>query len=288
MRRSRYISALCLVLTIGLASCGTSMRSISTVGSGQLTQRQFIQAYKAMTEYPIINAKGAISLYIDYGEKELNLSGIGMRWYLERDKGFEVSVRPLSFMEAGRLSVAQDEVLLVDRMNQMYYHQRGVRRNLGSLVSFVGLDLKMVESAIQHRPFGFVESGASALERMRFTRTEGGYTFKDELRPGGNSITHHFDAGLNLVSTSVVIPGKGEALMTYSDFVTVGERKGMRPIPSTIQMEVKSTGASAKHAMIHFSLERIDTTKAQEVSTTPPSGYNNVTLEDIINILSKL
>lgn len=259
------------------------------MGSGQqLSERQFIQAYKAMREYPVINARGAVSLYIDYGEKELNLSGIGMRWYLERDKGFEVSVRPISFVEAGRLSVADDQVLLVDRMNKLYYHQRDARRSIGSLITFAGMDPKMAEAAIQHRPFGFVESGVSALERMRFSREPGGYTFKDELRPGGNSIAHHFDTALNLVSTSVVIPGKGEALITYSDFVTVGDSKGMRPIPTAIKIEAKSSDPAGKHVMVHFTLERVDVEKRQKISTTPEADYRSVTLEDIMTILGKL
>lgn len=271
-----------------LGSCGTSTRSVSTVGSGQLTERQFINAYQAMREYPLINARGTISLYADYGDKILNLPGIGMRWFLERDNSFEISIRPVSFIEAGRLSATNDEILLQDRMNKLYYHQRSARRSLGSLVTLAGLDPQMAEAVIQHRPFSFVEIGVGALERMRFSHEKGGYTFKEELRPGGNRIVHHFDAALNLISTSVVLPGKGEALISYADFVTVGASKGMRPIPSSIQIEAKSAEPSGKHVMVHFSLDKVDVEKRQEVSTSPSADYRSVTLEDIISILGKL
>ncbi len=288
MRKSEQIILGFLLVALALTSCGTSTRSVSSVGDGQLSKQQFIQAYKAMKEYPLINARGTLSLYVDDGAKELNLPNIGMRWYLERDKGLEVSVRPISFVEVGRLSVARNEVLLIDRMNKLYYHQRDARRSIGSLITFAGMDPMMAVAAIQHRPFGFVESGVSALERMRFSREKGGYTFKDELRPGGNSISHYFDAGLNLVSTSVVLPGKGEALISYSDFVRVGERKEMRPIPTAIQIEAKSSEPSGKHIMVHFALEKVEVEKQQEISTTPQADYRSVTLEDIINILRKL
>lgn len=288
MRGNKHIIILLTVVTMLFTSCGTSTKSVRTIGNGQLSERQFIQAYKSMRDFPLINAQGTITLYVDYGEKELNLPRLGMRWYLERDKSFEVSVRPISFMEAGRLSIAQDEILLVDRMNKLYYHQRDARRSLGSLITFAGMDPKMAESVIQNRPFSFIESGVPALERMRFSREKDGYSFKDELRPGGNRIAHHFDASLNLVSTSVVLPGKGEALITYSDFVTIGSAQGMRPIPTIIQIEAKNSGPSGKHVMVHFSLERVDVKKQQEVTTTPSAGYRSISLEEIIKILGKL
>lgn len=289
MRRSKQI-IFALALLLALASCGTSQRVLTQapMGRSTLSQREFIQKYKSLQEYATVSARGDVTLYGEGGRKEFNLVGIGMRWYLERDRAFELSVRPMSFMEVGKLTVMDDKVLLEDRINKMYYYQSATRRSLGSLITFVGLDPKMAESMIQHRPFGFVDYGVSALERMKFVRDAGGYSFTDELRPGGNRIVHHFDSALNLTSSSLVVVGKGEILVTYSDFVTVGSATGMRPLPSKIQIEGKSIGPSPQHYMVHFALDRIDVDKRQKVSMSPQRGYRSVTLEDIISILSKL
>ncbi|MDO5017241.1 MAG: DUF4292 domain-containing protein [Porphyromonas sp.] len=287
-----FIVALWLV-----SGCGTGRRATQSSGipAKALSERQFIDTYARLQEVPGIKGKGKVSIQGESGDKNIVLNGIGMQWKSERGKGFELSVRPLSFMEVGRLTVSDDVALLQDKMNQRYYRVTDARRQLGRLLPIAGLDAKMLEAIVENRPFGFVDSGVKSLRRMKFARTSSGYRFTTEMRPGGNRIEHTFDHELHLVASSIILPGRGEISVMYDHFESIGG-SGYRDVPMVMQMEVKTdasktkkgTKNGAKHGLIHVVLQRASISHGESFTTTPPAHYQPVTWEDIIKIIGTL
>ena len=271
-----------------LSGCGSSRKMIQQIAGHypHLTKSQFIEVYSQKQEYPSIAARGRVSLNIDLPGKQIQLNGIGIRWYQAQGKGFELSIRPLGFLEAGRLTVADDTVLALDRLNKYYFLQEEAHRKLASQLPIPGIDPIILQAVIENKPFNFVDVGPTALRRMEMKQTEEGYLFSSQLRPGGNQIKLLFDTALNLSSATITVPGEGELQATYDRFTHLRMGGEMRPLPTLIQLEFR--GGPERYGLIRFDLQDMEEVKPRMWETTPPAQYKRFTLQDIYKIIQSL
>lgn len=291
MNKRHHIITLLIttILLIGLSACGAKRSVVHQKGEfGEFSKREFIDRYTALQTYPLLDARGALTLWTEGRKENINISGVGMRWTLERDRAFELSVRPMSFMEVGKLTIRDNRVLVLDRMNKVAFLEEDALRTLRTLITTVGVDPLILKAVVQNDPFGFVSSGVGVLERMRYKRESQVYTFTDQLRPGGNKIVHTFDASLNLISSSIHIADKADVLISNYEFIQVGGVEGRRALPTRIQMEVKTLGKQPQHFLLHFGLQRVTEKASTDFSTDLPNGYKRIGLTDLIDILSSL
>lgn len=280
---------LCWSLLLPLLSgCGSSRKMIQQVAGhyNHLSKSQFIEVYSQKQEYPSIAARGRVSLNIDLPAKQIQLNGIGIRWYQAPGQGFELSIRPLGFLEAGRLTVADDTVLALDRLNKYYFLQEEAHRKLASQLPIPGIDPIILQAMIENKPFNFVEIGPTALRRMEMKRTEEGYLFSSQLRPGGNQIKLLFDTALNLTLSTIIVPGKGQLQVIYDRFVHLRMGQEIRPLPTLLEIEFK--GNAEQYGFIRFDLQDMEEAKPRTWETTPPAQYERVTLRDIYKIIQSL
>lgn len=291
-QRNNHLSTttllLCWSLLLLLSSCGTSRKAIQQIAGHypHLTKSQFIELYSQKQEYPSIAARGRVSLNIDLPEKQIQLNGIGIRWYQAPGKGFELSIRPIGFMEAGRLTVADDTVLALDRLNKYYFLQEEAHRKLASQLPIPGIDPIILQAVIENKPFNFVEVGPTSLRRMEMKRTEEGYLFSSQLRPGGNQIKLLFDTALNLIVATIIVPYKGQLQVIYDRFVHLRMGQEIRPLPTLLEIEFK--GNAEQYGFIRFDLQDMEESKPRTWETTPPAQYKRVTLQDIYKIIQSL
>lgn len=291
-QRNNHLSTttllLCWSLLLLLSSCGTSRKAIQQIAGHypHLTKSQFIELYSQKQEYPSIAARGRVSLNIDLPEKQIQLNGIGIRWYQAPGKGFELSIRPIGFMEAGRLTVADDTVLALDRLNKYYFLQEEAHRKLASQLPIPGIDPIILQAVIENKPFNFVEVGPTSLRRMEMKRTEEGYLFSSQLRPGGNQIKLLFDTALNLIVATIIVPDKGQLQVIYDRFVHLRMGQEIRPLPTLLEIEFK--GNAEQYGFIRFDLQDMEESKPRTWETTPPAQYKRVTLQDIYKIIQSL
>lgn len=289
--RNNYLPScllLCCSLLLLLSSCGSSRKAIQQVAGHypHLTKSQFIELYSQKQDYPSIAARGRISFNIEFSESHFNLNNIGLRWYQSPGKGFELSIRPLGFMEAGRLTVASDTLLALDRFNKYYFLQKEARRMLSNQLPIPGIDPMILQAMVENKPFNFVEIGPSALRRMEMKQTPEGYLFTTQLRPGGNKIQLLFDPSLSLTLATIIVPGKGELQVIYDRFVHLRMGQEMRPLPTLIEIEFK--GSTDQYGFIRFDLQDMEEAKPRTWEVTPPTGYERVTLQDIYKMIQSL
>lgn len=295
MRQSKWWHSLLLVVLVitFLGACKSS-KGVQTHGRHEHSvydKQQFIRAYGALQDYPIVHARGTVSIFVENerNNAHVRLKDIGMRWYLERGKAYELSVRPFSVMEVGRLTVAEDQVLALDRMNQLYFHMPNVATKLQQMIGVVGVDPRVLEAVVSYTPFNFVEQGASALGRMDFKREESGYLFRDEIRRGKCRLEHHFDRGLNLQSSHLVIEGVAEVMVSYSDYIHVDNTaSSYRPLPTSMQIELKLGASDPALYMLHFRLKQVEVDRQKSIDLTPPLGYRQVQWSDLLELIAKL
>lgn len=291
-QRNNHLSTttllLCWSLLLLLSSCGTSRKAIQQIAGHypHITKSQFIELYSQKQEYPSIAARGRVSLNIDLPEKQIQLNGIGIRWYQAPGQSFELSIRPLGFLEAGRLTVADDTVLALDRLNKYYFLQEEAHRKLASQLPIPGIDPIILQAMIENKPFNFVEVGPTSLRRMEMKRTEEGYLFSSQLRPGGNQIKLLFDTALNLIVATIIVPDKGQLQVIYDRFVHLRMGQEIRPLPTLLEIEFK--GNAEQYGFIRFDLQDMEESKPRMWETTPPAQYKRVTLRDIYKIIQSL
>lgn len=289
--RNNYLPScllLCCSLLLLLSSCGSSRKAIQQVAGHypHLTKSQFIELYSQKQDYPSIAARGRISFNIEFSESHFNLNNIGLRWYQSPGNGFELSIRPLGFMEAGRLTVASDTLLALDRFNKYYFLQKEARRMLSNQLPIPGIDPMILQAMVENKPFNFVEIGSSALRRMEMKQSPEGYLFTTQLRPGGNKIQLLFDTSLSLTLATIIVPGKGELQVIYDRFVHLRMGQEMRPLPTLIEIEFK--GSTDQYGFIRFDLQDMEEAKPRTWEVTPPTGYERVTLQDIYKMIQSL
>lgn len=270
-----------------LGACKSSKQIVVPLGKATLNKRQFIGAYQSMKEYPIVDANGKFTI-ITEGKKNINLGNIGFRWSLERDKAFVFSLRPMSIMEAGKLSIDNQRLLILDRMGKHAFMEENLGNSLLLLKNVVGINTNIFKALIQNQPFELYDVGSHSLQRMDFRKDGKHYFLTDALRPGGHRIVHTFDAALNLVESRVTIVNKAEVKISYWDFVRLDDQPNYRPVPSVIRIDVETMDIPANGYHLQMNLDRLKQTFSQKVETEIPRGYKQVTLVELIDLISSL
>ncbi len=279
---------LCGLLGVLLSGCGGTLKGVQVNGKPSLSKQEFIRHYAALADYPTINARGDISLMVKSADKSFNINGIGMRWYLERGRGYELSVRPVAVMEAGRLSIIDDKLLVLDRIDKLYFSLTNASTKISREIGIVGIHPKFLEAIVEYTPFSFVEEGVGALRRMDFKPEKDGYCFSDDIQRGLCLIEHRFDTGLNLRSSHLSVRNMVEVLVTYGGYSWAGSSEGFRPLPTSLQVEVKTYTPEESYYLINFALSSVEVGKPHTIDITPPAGYRQVQLHELIRLMNSL
>lgn len=276
-----------IIPLILLNSCGSSKQIVVPAGKASLNKRQFLSAYSAMKDYPVVDASGKLTIVTD-GKKDISLGNIGFRWSLERDKAFVLSLRPVSIFEVGRLTIANGSLLVLDRMGKHAFLEERLENSSMFLKNIVGIDTNIFKTMVQNQPFGLISMGNEALQRMQFSKDGKYYTLTESLGPGGHRITHTFDAALNLIESQVSIVNKAEVKISYWDFIQMDTEQKLRPVPSVIRIDIEIFGKPSDNYHLQMNLERMKQTFSQKIDTEIPRGYHRVTLMELIELISSL
>lgn len=276
-----------IIPLILLNSCGTSKQIVVPVGKATLNKRQFLSAYSVIKDYPIVDASGKLTIVTD-GKKDISLGNIGFRWSLERDKAFVLSLRPMSIIEVGKITIANGSLLVLDRMGKHAFLEERLDNSSMFLKNIVGIDTNIFKAMVQNQPFGLISMGNEALQRMHFSKDAQYYTLTESLGPGGHKITHTFDAALNLVESHVSIVNKAEVKISYWDFIQMDTEQRLRPVPSVIRIDVEIFGKPSDNYHVQMNLDHMKQTFSQKIETDIPRGYHRVTLMELIELISSL
>lgn len=273
--------ALFLLVLFFMTGCGTSRRAttvIGTVGAEALSKGDFLRTYNQKAEPQVIDAKGYISALFD--GKEV---GVGARWSLKRDEEFVLSLRVFGLMEAGKLTVTQNNLTVIDRMGKRGLALDNLSETLSRELKAYNIDPRILTAMAHHRPFSNKVVGGSALKGMDFSigSHEGLYRFEDKK----HRIIHDFDNGLNLIRSFVTLPSGEMINIEYSDFVLISPQ--IRPYPKSMILTVIPTDVR-KQAKVQIQLDNISTRFSQRVDTSIPDGYKRMTVDQLKDLIIDL
>lgn len=275
---------LLMTISLGLWSCG-AMRSIqqtNTDNHTRLSKREFIARQSGKVLPPAIEASGTASI-----NAKGKQGSVGVRMALTTDQSFELSARPLGFIEVARIMVdAQKGVLVIDRMNKRAFREGRVNYWSNKAKRTVGLNPMILRSMVQNEPFDTKDTGYETLKSMKMEYVNGRYHFSSSTSKA--MIDHYFSAGGELEESIVSIPHKATITIKYADFSILSSGEAYRPYPQTILAEVITNGSKT----YTFSIELNRATAIEIPKPTKdfniPNGYQEVTVEELLKILKAL
>ena len=263
----RYISVL-LTLSLSLLTL-TGCGALSSLNSSP-EARAFISEYRNIPSRSL-TAGGTLTL--DAGlEEQLT---VPVQYINHSDLGVSLSVRPLGVMEAVRVTVTDKEILVLDRLNKRY-----ARASLGGLSakiasSLLGFNPYALKAFLGNEPFSEKAQGATSLSNLKYAGEQGVYKFYDE-RP---RIELLFNDRHEL-TRSYYEPAINTSLQAnYSEFAPLGTG-GRFPMRTNLTVEM-----GIKDYHFDLNLENLRPYSGQEITTVPPSGYSEISIGDMRDIL---
>lgn len=278
MRRRTQQSLLLIALLYLLTGCGTR-RYIGQEHAG-LHKQAFIQQYEAKgAALTQLDARGKIALFLPPpSAEEISVS---MRWSYKAQELFVLSLRPLGLIEVGRLSVTPDRLVAIDRTGRRGSVIDNPGQTAGELLAPYGIDVQLLSALAAHQPFTPTRLGIEALKDMHYSLTERG-EYRFSYNKGGNEISHLFDRQLNLIESIIAHRGKEVGRVSYGAFTLV--QNGMRPYPTEITLESLSSEHPVK---VVVTLMSFGDQISQQPDHSLPGGYTQLSLQEVINLLTK-
>lgn len=253
-----------------MSACGVSRRTVEGGGSDLThSKRTFVDHYSRMDRPAEVQAGGSLSFRAGG-----DVVRVPIRWSLVRDHSLVLSVRPLSFVEAARVDVTEEAVLVQDRMNRRYFRAELTPRGLRAVALAAGVSPVVLKAIAQNDPFTRDEVGKEVLNKLAMHKEAGRYVFENK-REG---VRHEYDRDLHLVR-SVLDAGDGySAEVLYSSFLPSG-------MPERVEINV---GTDNRVYRVVVRLNSVSDAVQARPDTTPTEGYRPVTIKELLEILKSL
>ena len=272
MKHLRILLALIPLLVL-LSSCGT-LRGLGLGFSPEA--RSFEKAYRSLPDRNL-TAQGTLTIDTGTGEPIT----VPAQLVRHADLGVVLSVRPLGVMEAARITVTDEEILILDRLNKRYFHAEFDSFTTKTFSSLFSINPRAIRSLLANEPFSEKDSGKEALSRLTFSVEPPGYKFTNK----DPRIELTFDSSLNLTRSYYEPGGNASFLAEYSDFRTL---PNLSSFPALLSLTME---AGIDDHRFDLRLEEIRPYSGQEIETDPPAGYSRLSLKqitDVVGFLTKM
>ncbi|MDO5035418.1 MAG: DUF4292 domain-containing protein [Porphyromonas sp.] len=272
-----------LLLVAGVASsCGTQKRVTSgtTAALPTLSKREFLKAYSHLSAPVVVDAKGTITMNSD---GKTNFSS-PMRWSLARDSLFVLSVRPLGLVEALRMTVSEEHLVILDRINRRGFTAEDPSLLYQTATGVTGFDVAILKSIAQQEPFSLLHgSGVGVLRQMDFARDSRYYRFEERDRRSGALVVHLFSPALVLVESQFRIPNVGEIRVAYGAHEYLDGPLFATPVARQTDVTLTLISEREMEQMrLKVELDDLRRELSQQPDTELPSRYQRLTIQEIL------
>ncbi len=274
MRTSKLILAILIPLLLLLSGCSLSRKATNKGDrSGvALSERAFLDQYLAKTPPQCVQATGTLTARL--GDDGMR---VPVRYSLDRSAGLVLSLRPLPFVEAGRIDVDRETLLVQDRINRRYFRISHTSQGLRHATSaMIGLDPTLLRAIALCEPFTRREVGATVLRHMKMHYGEDGQYIFENKKEG---VRHEFDHELRL-TRSLLSQHKGwHAEVIYADYSETG-------VPQSTRVAI--TLSDDRTFCLDLKLNKLSYQATTTADTTPTEGYREIGIKELIEILKNL
>lgn len=277
-RKNKYIAwVLCLMLAAFVSSCRTTSRQIQPVALTKHTVEERVGLI-VNRSIPYRTFSSSLRFGIKPG---VNRDGITVDAQLRivKDEMIQLSLRiPILGTEAARINISPDKILIVDRMNKMYFTES--MENLKKHLPF-DFDYYSLQSLFTNRLFIAGKQEVTPGDYASF-----GY-WEDEFsavlsRQDSRGTVYGFtgDYSHRILKTEVYKTGK--AVNMNWDYAGFGQTSGNRLFPMKMSMAL-TVPDNLISMNLNFSSVDIDT--AFELKMDIPSKYKPIDINQIIKLI---
>lgn len=267
------VLAFIVALLLGMASCGS--KKITMVdGSGTLTAKSHEEVVEDVLvhqlDYKTITTKGKVSL---------NGKEVTTIFKLVKDDIVQASIRPILGIEAMRVDITPEKIVLLDRLGTRYAEVDLNNTEINELVAFNFYNL---QALLTNQLFlaGNKEVSKSNFKDYKITASKDHYILKVEDK---NDLKYSFSVDASDRITSTLIssePHDTSLLWSYDQFVADKEFI----YPTSMEADVKIKKKKMKIAVSYSSL---DVNTDFNVDRSVSSKYKKVEILDLLNAYMK-
>ena len=193
---------------------------------------------------------------------------------IRKDERMQFSILPILGIEAFRVELSPDSLLVIDRLNKRYLSESVARIRKETRAGF---NFYSMQALFSNRLFLPDEADVSdkAFERFRWERMADGYALQTQDNAG---LQYIFTVGRDEKLYASEITDAGSQYMLrwdYDAFQPVGQQ--------VFPMKIRAGWRTGEKAVGHFSVNysRVDTDVPVEVNTAIPVGYERVEFSQI-------
>ena len=193
----------------------------------------------------------------------------------------QLSVQPILGIEVFRIEVTNDSIKVLDRMNKRY-----MTDSHSNLKGEAGIDfnLQNLQALLTNQIFIPGENEISTKNFRRFRMTKNNNNAELKLKDS-NGIFYTFTADANekLLSTNIEnTPNNQTLTWAYNDFQTISRQQ------FPLKMTARLTSANNTRGTAILTFSSPDVNNPLKTDFNIPTGYERVTMEQIIKLLGKL
>ena len=283
---------LALALVMALSSCRSSKKTVKEGDDTTTSATAQVSTQRASDEQTVAaviaarqtaqGLRSKVSIRLTYDGKATSASG---QLKMKRDEIIQVSITALGIMELGRLELTPQQLLVLDRVNNQYL--QFAWSEVPELAE-AGVDFTTFQALFWNELFVPGISGTPAATDFDVERQASLLNLKPRAaRANTKKVAVNFLVGATnaLIQKTDVTPSDGKKKMSfqcaYSDWISLNGKQ----FPKEMLLSVIS-GNTNYSLKLTSSNPQTDESLGN-INTRIPSGYRQVTLDQIINMLAK-
>lgn len=283
---------LAITLVMALASCRSSKKTVkddTDVNTSATAQVNTQRASDEQTVAKIIagqqttrGLRSKVNIRLSYGGKSTSASG---QLKMKRDEIVQVSITALGIMELGRMELTPQHLLVLDRVNNQYLQVAWT--DVPELAD-AGVDFTTFQALFWNELFVPGISGTPAPTDFEVEHQTKQLTLKPKTtRANTKQVAVNFLVGATnaLIQQTNVVPSDSRRKMSfqcaYSDWNTLNGKQ----FPKEMMLNVVS--GNSKYSLKLTSSNLQSDESMGNLNTRIPSGYRQVTLDQIMRMLAQ-
>jgi hypothetical protein len=223
---------------------------------------------------------GKLNMEIGSGNKRMS-SGASLK--IIKNRAVQLSVQPLFGIEAFRMTVSEDSLLIVDRLNRQYALEstRDMQGNARPDFNFHNLQAIFTNSIFLA---GKTHIDPADYRRFSVEKTSRIALIQTTDRQG---VQYLFSGDYHgQIQSLYIAPEKDSRMSLLSDYSDFRAISASRLFPMQMRMTVKTAPGSEMQLNIVYSGIKLDT--PLELNFDIPAKYRRIRLADALNLLKKL
>lgn len=249
----RIFQLIGLIALLGLTACKGTKQAIALKEAATIKKRiASVKAANLDFEHALLTGKARIQLPGQSGK-----TSVGIRIQMQRGKEDWIVMRASKIIEAGRVKITSDSVIILDKLNQRVF-----RCGIELAKEYTGLDANVRD--LQDLLLGNYNPMSNNVQLAG--SLNGNPLVLKELA-GLISFLYHIDTGLNkLVMMDVKTDSSQQhSVITYGEF----EEQSNKKIPKEINVEV----LAPQEISFELTYRKIDLKSQQRMQFSVPSHY---------------